>query len=265
VILERTTHPVVAEAGGPAVLAQAMLAPIDGERGMFTGAQVEALIRRPGDRYLPRSALVCIEQTTNKGGGCVWPLEQVREVLAVARAHGLRTHMDGARLMNAVVASGVPAAEWASGFDTAWLDFSKGLGAPVGAVLAGSEELIRQAWRYKQMWGGAMRQSGMLAAAALHALDHHVDRLAEDHANARALADALADVVDVSEPETNLVFFAVDDAPGLVAALRERGVEMGAIGPRRVRAVTHLDVTRADVEEAARAVADLVPATARTT
>ncbi len=264
VILERTTHPIIAEAGGPAVLSQAMLAPIDGERGMFTGAQVEALIRRPGDRYLPRTALVCVEQTTNMGGGCVWPLEQVREVLAVARAHGLRAHLDGARLLNAVVASGVPAADWASGFDSAWLDFSKGLGAPVGAVLAGSEELIRRAWRYKQMWGGAMRQSGMLAAAGLYALDHHVERLAEDHANARALFEGLQGVVDVAEPETNLVFFEVEDAPALVAALAERGVGMGAVGPRRVRAATHLDVTRADVEAAARAVADLVPAGART-
>jgi threonine aldolase len=260
VILERTTHPLIAEAGGPAVLSSAVLAPLDGERGMFGAEQVEAAIRPPGDRYLPRSSLICVEQTTNMGGGCVWPVEAVRDVLAVARRRGLRTHLDGARLMNAVVASGVPAADWAAGFDTAWIDFSKGLGAPVGAVLAGSSALIAQAWRYKQMWGGAMRQSGILAAAALHALDHHVDRLAEDHANARVLADGLAGIagIAVDPVETNMVFFDVDDAAGLVRALTEHGVLMGATGPRRVRAVTHLDVTRDDVEAAARAVATVM-------
>jgi threonine aldolase len=243
-----------------------MIEKLDGDAGRFTPEQVEAAIRPGGgaNRYAPRSRLVSVEQTTNIAGGRVWPLEQVQGVLGVAREHGLRAHLDGARLMNAVVASGVPAADWASGFDSAWIDFSKGLGAPVGAVLAGSQELVRGAWRYKQMWGGAMRQSGILAAAGLYALDHHVERLAEDHANARALFEALSGVVDVSEPETNLVFFTVDDAPALVAALAERGVAMGAMGPHRVRAATHLDVTRADVEAAARAVADLVPSVART-
>ena len=249
VILERTTHPIIAEAGGPAVLSSAVLAPIDGTNGMFAPAQLEAMIRRPGDRYAPRSALVCVEQTTNMGGGRVWPLDAIRAVLEVAGRHGLRTHLDGARLMNAVVASGVPAREWASGFYTAWIDFSKGLGAPVGAVLAGSSALIDQAWRYKQMWGGALRQSGILAAAGLHALDHHVDRLAEDHANARVLAEQVAGVpgigVDPEAVETNMVFLEVEDADRLVRALADHGVLMGAVGPRRVRAVTHLDVTRA--------------------
>jgi threonine aldolase len=257
VILERTTHPLIAEAGGPAVLSSAVLAPIDGDHGRFTADQLEAAIRPPGSRYAPRSALVCVEQPTNMGGGRVWSLDAVRDVLAVARRHGLRTHLDGARLMNAVVASGVPAADWAAGFDTAWIDFSKGLGAPVGAVLAGSAALIDEAWRYKQMWGGALRQSGILAAAGLHALDHHVARLAEDHANARALADGLAavDGIAVEPVETNMVFFGVDDAPRLVGALEALGVLMNAAGPRRVRAVTHLDVARTDVDAAARAVA----------
>jgi threonine aldolase len=160
--------------------------------------------------------------------------------------------------MNAVVAGGVSAADYASGFDTAWLDFSKGLGAPVGAVLAGSRELIAEAWRYKQMLGGALRQSGILAGACIYALDHNVDRLAEDHANAKLLADGLAalpDVeIDAAAVETNIVIFAVPDAPGLCARVAEQ-VELIALGSHEVRAVTHLDVGRADVETALEAIA----------
>jgi threonine aldolase len=147
VILERHSHPIIAEAGGAAAHSGVMMQPIDGEGGMFAAAQIEASLRTVGDRYQPRSRLVCVEQTTNYGGGRVWPLEQIREVQEFARANGLATHMDGARLMNAVVASGVSARDYASGFDTAWLDFTKGLGAPVGACLVGSANLIEEAWR----------------------------------------------------------------------------------------------------------------------
>ena len=190
-ILDRTAHPIIAEAGGPACNAQLMIRALDGDGGIFSAEQVEAAIR-PDSRYMPRSRMVSVEQTTNMGGGRVWPLDAIRSVLAVAREHGLRTHMDGARLMNAVVASGASAAEHAGGFDTAWLDFTKGLGAPVGAVLCGSRELIDEAWRWKQQMGGAFRQSGIVAAGCLYALDHNVERLAEDHENARLLADGLA-------------------------------------------------------------------------
>src|SRR5207249_8105296 len=138
--------------------------------------------------------LVSVEQPVNVGGGLIWPAAQILEVLDVAAEHGLRAHLDGARLMNAVVASGIAASTYADGFDTAWIDFTKGLGAPVGACLAGSAELISEAWRYKQMWGGAMRQAGVIAAAGLYALDHNVDRLAEDHENARVLAEGLAEI-----------------------------------------------------------------------
>jgi threonine aldolase len=148
-ILDRSAHPIIAEAGGPAQNAGLMINAIDGGGGIFDGAQLAAAIR-PESRYLPRSRVVSVEQTTNMGGGRVWPLERIRQVLEVAREHGLRTHLDGARLMNAVVASGTSAADFAGGFDTAWLDFTKGLGAPVGAVLAGSRELIEEAWRWKQ-------------------------------------------------------------------------------------------------------------------
>jgi threonine aldolase len=258
-ILHRTAHPIVAEAGGPAAFAGAVLYPLDSPDGTFTGDDVRAALRHPS-RYEPRSRLVSVEQTVNMAGGRVWPLERLRGVVEAAREGGLRLHMDGARLMNAVVEAGVPAAEYARGFDTVWLDFTKGLGAPVGACLAGSAELIDEAWRYKQMIGGAMRQAGIVAAGALYALDHHVDRLAEDHANARRLAAGLAEIggLTVDDVETNMVFFAVDDAPGLCAALEREGVRMGAVGPRRVRAVTHLDVDRAGVDRAIDAVRDSV-------
>jgi threonine aldolase len=258
-ILHRTAHPIIAEAGGPAAFAGAMLYPLDSPDGTFTGDDVRAAVRPPS-RYEPRSRLVSVEQTVNMAGGRVWPLERLRDVVAAAREAGLRLHMDGARLMNAVVAAGVPAAEYARGFDTVWLDFTKGLGAPVGACLAGSAELIEEAWRYKQMIGGAMRQAGIVAAGALYALDHHVERLAEDHANARRLADGLGELdgVTVEPVETNMVFFAVDDAPALCAALEREGVRMGAVGPRRVRAVTHLDVDEEGVEVALHAVRDIV-------
>ena len=250
VILHRTSHPIIAEAGGPAELAGAMTNRLDGEAGMFTGRQVEEAIL-PADRYLPRSRLVSVEQTTNMGGGRVWPLEQIQEVLEVARRHGLRAHLDGARLLNASVASGVPAADYASPFDTAWLDFSKGLGAPVGAVLCGSAELIAEAWRWKQMLGGAMRQAGVLAAGCLHALDHHVDRLADDHENARVLADGLRALgLDVLHQETNIVIATVDDPAALIGAMADEGVRISSAGRGRIRCVTHLDVDRAGVDEA---------------
>jgi threonine aldolase len=262
VILERHSHPIIAEAGGPAAHSGVMMHPLDGEGGTFTGADVKAALRDPGDRYSPRSRLVCVEQTTNYGGGRVWPLEQIRGVHAVARANGLATHMDGARLMNAVVASGVRAAEFASGFDSAWLDFTKGLGAPVGACLAGPRELIEEAWRFKQMMGGSLRQAGIVAAAGLYALDHNVDRLAEDHENARVLAEGIAEIanarIDASKVETNIVIFEVGDQERVLRELAERGVEMSPMGPGRVRAVTHLDVDRAGIDEALNALRDVL-------
>jgi threonine aldolase len=258
-ILERSAHPVTAEAGGPAQLSGAMVLALEGEGGMFTAAQLEAAVRRPGDRYAPRSRVVSVEQTTNHGGGRVWPIQRIREVLAAAQRHGLRTHLDGARLLNAVVASGISASDYASGFDTAWVDFSKGLGAPVGAVLAGSRVLIEEAWRWKQMLGGALRQSGILAAGCLYALDHNLERLGEDHEHARALAEGLAGLpgvrLDPGTVETNIVIFEVDDAEAFVHGVAGE-VELVAIGPQRVRAVTHLDVDRPGIERALAAIAE---------
>jgi threonine aldolase len=261
VILDRTAHPVNYEAGGPAQVAGAMIRTVEGDGGIFTSEQLEAAIRAPGNRYAPRSRLVSVEQTTNIGGGRVWPVEAIRGVLETARAHDLRAHLDGARLMNAVVASGVPAHDYGAGFDTAWIDFTKGLGAPVGAVLAGSSDLIEEAWRWKQMLGGAFRQSGIVAAGCLYALELHVERLAEDHENARVLAEGLAELsgvrLDPASIETNIVIFEVDDAPGLVRRLADR-VELQAVDVAHVRAVTHLDVTRADIDGALQVFAEVL-------
>ena len=257
----RDTHPLIAEAGGPAQLSGAVITEVDGDSGMFSAQALDHAIHGagPGGRYGPRERLVCVEQTTNMGGGRVWPLEQVREVLDVARAAGLATHLDGARLMNAAVASGVDAAAWAGPFDSAWLDFTKGLGAPVGACLAGSAAFIEEAWRWKQMIGGAMRQSGIVAAAGLYALDHHVERLADDHARARRLAEGLAALpgveLDPATVQTNIVIFAVPDAVAFTAALAAEDVEMSHFGPTRVRAVTHLDVDDEGIDRALAAAA----------
>jgi threonine aldolase len=257
IILAASAHPFHAESGGPAALAGVMMRGLQGERGMFTAEQVRAAINSPSWRHAPRSRLLEVENTTNLGGGAVWPIGQIREVTGVARQHGLACHMDGARLMNAVVASGTSAAEYAAPFDSLWVDFSKGLGAPVGAVLAGSKAFVHEAWRVKQQIGGAMRQAGIIAAACLYALDHHVERLAEDHANASFLAEGLAEIpgieLDPTTVETNIVWFDVRGAMSagdLSASLKEQGVLIGGYGQSRMRAVTHLDVNRAGIETA---------------
>jgi threonine aldolase len=252
-ILHEHAHPIVAEAGGPAAISGAMMKPLVADGGIFSADQVEQVIR-PIDRYMPRSRLVSVEQTTNMGGGRVWPQARLREVVAVAKRHDMRAHMDGARLMNAVVASGVPAAQHAEGFDTAWVDFTKGLGAGVGACMAASGELIEQAWRFKQMLGGSFRQAGIVAAGCLYALDNNVERLAEDHENARFLAEGLAEIpgveIDPSTVETNIVIFGVPDAHALRAAVADEVELSSADAGRKVRAVTHMDVTRAEIERA---------------
>jgi threonine aldolase len=254
-LAHQSAHPIHFEGGGPAALAGVNVRSLDGPRGQYDAATLEAAIR-PDNRHMPRSRLVWIEQTSNLGGGSIWPLGKVREITDVARRRGLATHMDGARLMNAVVASGVSAAEWAAPFDSAWIDFTKGLGAPVGAAIAGPRDFIAEAWRLKQQMGGAMRQAGIIAAGGIYALRHHVKRLAEDHANARRLADGLAALpgvaLDPATVETNLVFFDLTraiDAPTAVQGLLARGVRMGALGPRTIRAVTHLDVSAAAIDQ----------------
>jgi threonine aldolase len=252
VICEATCHIVNFEAGGPAALGGVMIRTVEGERGIFGADQALGAIRSPS-RYAPVSRLVCVEQTANHGGGAVWPVEALDAVAEAAHGRGLATHMDGARLMNAAVKAGVPAARLTTGFDSCWIDFSKGLGAPVGAVLAGSRAFIDRAWVLKQQWGGALRQSGILAAAGLYALDHHVDRLAEDHALAAELGRRIAGLALVERVlpvETNIVIFDVAaEAPGadaIAGRLKAQGLKASVFGPRRLRVVTHLDVTAQD-------------------
>lgn len=255
ILAHRTAHILTSEGGASGALAGAFVTGLDGPGGQFDAAALRAAFR-DASRYAPPQSLMAVEQTANLGGGTVWPVARLREVAEAAHARGLATHMDGARLMNAVVASGAPAAEHAAGYDTVWLDFTKGLGAPLGAVLAGSAETIGQAWRWKQRMGGAMRQAGICAAACLYALDHNVDRLADDHANARALADGLSGIAGlvVTPPETNLVFVDVGGtgmtAEEIEARARAEGLMMSSMGRHVSRCCTHLDVSRADVDEA---------------
>jgi threonine aldolase len=260
ILAHESAHIIANEGGGPGALAGAVILGLRGGRGMFDSTTMKAALREKR-RNAPPQTLVAVEQTANAGGGAVWPLELLTDVLSTAHEMGLKTHMDGARLMNAVVAAKVTAQEMAEHCDSVWLDFTKGLGAPLGAVLCGSEAFIDEAWRWKQRLGGSMRQAGICAAACLYALDHNVDRLAEDHANALVLARGLAQVpgLVVEEPETNLVFFD-SRATGLTAdalaeRLRQEGIWVSTVGTYRLRACTHLDVDAAGVAQAVRAVA----------
>ena len=226
---------------------------LKGPDGQFTPETFRKALH-PRTRYQPPQTVVSVEQTANIGGGTIWKKAALDEIVAIAKQHGLVTHMDGARLLNATVASGISPRDMTAGWDSAWIDFSKGLGAPIGGVLAGTRAFIDAVWQWKQRLGGSMRQAGVCAAACIYALDHHVDRLADDHANARALARGLSQIagVEVQEPETNLVFFKPDGAgiagDKMVAALRQRGVTL-AMMDGRIRACTHLDVNAAQVEE----------------
>jgi threonine aldolase len=218
------------------------------------------------------SRLLCLENTHQRSGGTVIGHAELTRTANAARERGMAVHLDGARLWNAIVATGVPAAHWAEPFDTVTTCFSKGLGAPVGSVLAGDAEVIARARRARKMFGGGMRQAGLLAAACLYALDHHVDRLAEDHRRARVLAELIARIpgfaLDPAAVRTNIVFFEVEvpaaDATSVVRAAAERGVRLSAYGPRTVRAVTHLDVDDTGIERAAAALEALAGAVART-
>jgi threonine aldolase len=252
ILVEGQAHIYYYEAGGPAALGGVMCRCLNGDRGVFRVADVEGALR-PADPHFPPTRLVCVENTHNRGGGKIWPIEGIQEVSAAARQHGLRLHLDGARLWNASVATGIPERVYAAPFDTVSVCFSKGLGAPVGSALAGSRATIERARRFRKMFGGGMRQVGIIAAGALFALRHHRARLAEDHANAKALATGLASIsgleVDIPEVETNMVRFRVLNmsAPELVQRLQTRGVLVLAVGRDTIRAVTSLMVSAEDI------------------
>lgn len=256
IVVESEAHVYYYEGGAPAALSGVMCRCVAGRRGVFRGTDLESVLRPP-DVHFARTRLVCIENTHNRGGGSLWPLEAILDVAATARRHDLRLHLDGARLWNAAVATGIPERDYAAPFDSVNVCFSKGLGAPVGSALAGTREFIARARRFRKQFGGGMRQAGLLAAAALHALEHHRERLAEDHAHARYLAEALARLpgvgIDPDAVQTNIVRFQVtrQSAREWVETLAAAGVRVLATGPDAIRAVTNLNVNRADIEYAA--------------
>lgn len=255
IICHRTSHIYQYEGGGPMALSGCSIMLLEGDRGMFSGRDVLSAIRPVNDHF-PRAKLVVVENTQNRGGGAVWPLDKIADVAGAAREANLKMHLDGARIMNACVASGVAADAFARDFDSATICFSKGLGAPVGSAVAGTSAFIARARRFRKMFGGAMRQSGMLAAAADYALDHHVDRLADDHANAKRLAEGLAQIkgLTVVTPETNIVYFDIEGPQGIATKIattaEQHNVRVIAISPNRLRAVTHLHITPNDIHRA---------------
>jgi len=263
-ICEDGCHIYNYEQGAYAQLSGIAVRPVRGEYGVLQLDDVAHLIRGDNE-HLVRTRLLCLENTHNRGAGRVQPYETVVQLTKWARENGLATHLDGARLFNAVVATGIPAAEWAQHFDTVSVCFSKGLGAPVGSALAGTKQQMAVARRHRKLFGGGMRQAGIIAAGALHALEQHVDRLADDHANAQFLAEAVRATDGLAlQPnfvDTNIVIFHVAPSLGTAAdfveRLRDRGVLMLPFGPQLIRAVTHLDVTREDIEAASAVLGEL--------
>jgi threonine aldolase len=257
-IAEENAHVLLAELGGPAIHAGLMVRAVEGRAGRFSGDQIRAMVRRTDGTHVPPTRVVAVENTHNASGGRIWPSEELEDLVSTCRELGLVVHLDGARLLNAAVATGESAAEIAGPFDTVTLCLSKGLGCPLGALVAGSHELMAKARRLKHLFGGAMRQAGIVAAAGVYAFDHHIERLSEDHARARRLAEGLHAAglpVDLEQVETN--FVQIDIAPlGLDAKealerLKNEGVGLSwTPHPTLLRAVTHLDVSDEDIDRA---------------
>ncbi len=254
-LCDANAHVYYYEAGAPAALSGGMVRLIDGDRGIYTAGDVRSALR-PANIHFPQAKLICLENTHNRGGGSIWPIGQIADINVIARENGLRMHLDGARLWNASAATGIAESDYAQYFDTVSVCFSKGLGAPVGSALAGSSEFVRRARRFRKMFGGGMRQVGIIAAGALYALENNRSQLREDNANARRLAEGIAQIdgleVTPSSVETNIVFFRVTAQPAddLVEKLAAANVAMLALGPHSVRAVTHLDVSSKDIDQA---------------
>tara|TARA_B100000963_G_C22613425_1_gene666063 strand:- start:1143 stop:2168 length:1026 start_codon:yes stop_codon:yes gene_type:complete len=250
IICDETSHLLNYECGSPAAISGVIMRTLNGVNGVFNAEDVKRAIR-PYSRYMPISKMLLVEQTANLGGGAIWPLEKIDSVTKVARDHGLITHMDGARLLNAVAKTNIEASRYARDFDSVWIDFSKGLGAPCGAILAGSSEFCDKAWRQKQALGGAMRQSGVLAATCLYALDNHIEQQAIDNNLAASIGERIAKlpkVIKILPVETNIIIFDLErDAPTakeIVEKLQKKGLLVGAFGERRIRIVTCLNVNK---------------------
>jgi threonine aldolase len=266
-LIESQGHIAMFEGGAPAAVSGIMCRTLPGRFGMLDIPDLEGQIRAD-NQHLCITRLLCLENTTNAGGGRAYPLEQIRRVCDWAHAQGLKTHLDGARLFNAAVATQTHVRDICAGFDTVSICFSKGLGCPMGSVLVGSKDDIRRARRIRKILGGALRQAGIIAASAIYALEHNIERLAEDHVNAKAFANAISTIdgltVDVDAVETNLVFFTVakelGNAGQLSNALRDRGIRIGGMGPQQLRACTHLDVSRDDCLRAAAVLRECVQA-----
>ena len=264
-ICEANGHIYQFEAGGPAVLSGVTCRTIEGSYGVLDVTQLHGKVR-PDNEHLVRTRLVCLENTHNRGGGRIYPLEKIAAISEWAHGNGLIMHLDGARLWNAVVATGIKPQTWGSHFDTVSVCFSKGLGAPVGSALCGTREVIARARKIRKLFGGGMRQAGILAAAVLHALENHIDRLADDHRHAKLLAQAVADTpglkLDPPDIQTNILFFDIDPALGtakdVAAALKQNGVRVHPTSPQTVRCCTHLDVSPAQAERAAEVIRQTV-------
>lgn len=264
VICDASCHLLNYECGSPAALSGVVMHGLQGENGIFSNEEMRNAIR-PMSRYMPVSKMLLVEQTANLGGGAIWPLESIDAVTRDAKSAGLITHMDGARLMNAVVKTGISAARYARGFDSVWIDFSKGLGAPCGAVLAGSAEFCEQAWRQKQALGGAMRQSGVLAATCLYALDNHIEQLTADNELAASIGKRIKDlpgVVNMLPVDSNIIIFDVSEssptAAKIVELLQNEDIIIGAFGERRLRVVTCLNVNKASGDKLVQALTTLL-------
>jgi threonine aldolase len=257
IIMERTSHPFNSESGALAAISGVQVNLVDGNHGIMAVEQIRAVVRTSNVHHAP-TALICLENTHNRGGGSIWPLHEIRAIREFARAADIPMHLDGARLMNACVATGLTPKDYAQYFDSCTLCLSKGLGAPVGSLVIGSKEFIARAHRFRKQFGGGMRQAGILAAAGIYALEHNVERLAEDHLNAKRLAQGIAEIdglaIDVNAVVTNIIYFHVRKPELNVAVLLDRlraeGVLMLGTGPNSIRAVTHLDVAKEGIDRA---------------
>ncbi len=265
IVMDAGSHIRIHESGAPATLAGVSIVPLDGDLGVFKPDQVVAAAPGPSPEFPPGlfdpTTLVTMENTHNEAGGTIWPLASMQAIQAAAKRVGLAVHLDGARLWNAAAATGVALDDYASTADTVNVCFSKGLGAPIGSALAGPKELIDRARWFKKMYGGGFRQAGIIAAGALYAVENNRDRLVDDHTHARRFAEAIVGLdglsVDMRSVQTNLVYFDIPDAEGFAADLRERGVDTLSLGPTRIRAVFHLDVSTEDTDQAIAVLGDV--------